>query len=105
MESLLDSVNRTRRGIKWWLVVHTVAMFSIVTIYTAVTLNIQSVSYVDNREFPGIDGVLPPGPLGYQYLTRSKAIGVVPIVMFLLNNWMADGLLVSSMFHSIRHVV
>ena len=85
--------------------VHTMAMFSIVTIYTAVTLNIQSVSYVDNRGFPGVDGVLPPGPLGYQYLTHSKAIGVVPTVMFLLNNWLADGLLVSPVSNSVFHVV
>ena len=60
-------------------------------------LDIQSVSYIDNREFPGNDA-LPPGPLGYQYLIYSKAISIVPNLMFLLNNWLADGLLVSFAF-------
>ena len=65
-------------------------------------LNIQSISYIDNREFPGNDA-LPPGPLGYQYLIYSKAITIVPNLMFLLNNWLADGLLVSSVPNSIFH--
>lgn len=88
-----------RRGIKWILVAHTTAMFSFVTIYTATSLDTLSVSYIDNREFPGLDGLLPPGPLDVIY--TSGAIDVVSNVMFVLNGWLADGLLVSS--HSQLH--
>ena len=95
MEALLNPPDRENRGMKWGLVAHTTAMFSFVTIYTAMTLNIQSISYIDNREFPGVGEVLPPGPLGYQFSIYSKAISIVPNVSFLLNNWLADGLLVS----------
>ena len=96
MGSLLDPVNRARGGIKWGLVVHTVAMFSIVTVYTAITLDIQSISFIDNREYPGssTDSAVPPGPIGYQYLLHSKPIGITPTPMLVLNNWLSDGLLV-----------
>ena len=94
MGALFSPVNR-RKGIKWVLVVHTVAMFSFVTVYTATGLDLQSISYIDNREFPGIDGVLSPGPLGYQFLIYSNVINIVPTLMFQFNNWLADGLLVS----------
>lgn len=95
MGALLDPVNRAREGIKWRLVAHTAAMFSFATIYIATTLEIESISFIDNREFPG-DDVLPPGPFGYQFLIFSKAISILPQVMFFLNNWLADGLLVSA---------
>jgi len=64
-----------------------------VTVFTAMNLNIQSISYIDNREFPGVEGVLPPGPIGYQWSIYSNVLTVVPNLMFLLNNWLADGLL------------
>lgn len=89
MGTLLDPTNRTRGGIKWGLVVHTVAMFSFLTIYTGMNLDLQSISYVDNREFPD-------APLLYQFNISTTAISVVPNVMFPLNQWLADGLLVSS---------
>ena len=97
MEALFSPCYRTRGGVRWGLVAYTVTTFSFVTIFTAMNLDIQSVSYIDNREFPGNDA-LPPGPLGYQYLIYSKAISIVPNLMFLLNNWLADGLLVSFAF-------
>ena len=78
------------RGIKWILVAHTTAMFSFVTIYTATNLNIQSAAYIDNRQVPGA------GPTGYQRLVYTDTVDVVSIVMFVLNAWLADGLLVSS---------
>ena len=85
------------------LIVHTTAMFSFVTIYTVMCLNLQFVSNIDNREFPGADVMFPPGPLGYQFLIYSEAISIVPIAMFLLNGWLADGLLViGSVFNSFR---
>ena len=57
--------------------------------------DIQSISFIDNREFPGVGDTIPPGPLGYQLFIYSKPITIVPNLMFLLNNWLADGLLVS----------
>lgn len=96
MAALIDPIHRRREGVKWGLLSYTVVMFSFVTVFTAMNLNIQSISYIDNREFPGVEGVLPPGPLGYQWFIYSKAITIVPNFMFLLNNWMADGFLVGS---------
>lgn len=92
LTALFSSAYRTRQGVRWGLVAYTMTTFSFVTIFTAMNLDIQSVSYIDNRDFPGNDE-LPPGPLGYQYLVYSKAISIVPNLMFLLNNWLADGLL------------
>jgi hypothetical protein len=60
MAALFNPANRRREGIKWGLVSYTVVMFSFVTVFTAMNLNIQSISYIDNREFPGVEGVLPP---------------------------------------------
>jgi hypothetical protein len=109
MNGLLAPGNRARRGVKWGLVAHTVAMFSFVTIYTAVVLNIQSISFTDNRGFPGRDddsGPLPPGPIGYQLLIHSTPIGILPTPMLVLNNWLIDGLLVStrSLFTRVSNV-
>ena len=68
-------------------------MFSFVTIFTVISLTLQSVVYVDTREFSG-GGMLPPGTLGYVIFLSSKAVGYVPDIFFFLNNWLADGLLV-----------
>ena len=92
MRTLLNPVDHTR-GIRWLLVVHTAAMFSFATIYAAVYLDLLSIFFIDKRGFSSEDG-LPPGPLGYQHFTFSRAISVVPRTMFLLNNWLVDGLLV-----------
>ena len=73
-------------------------MFSVVTIGTAMQFDVRSVSYVDNREYPGVEGVIPSGPIGYQWLISPKATGVIQDVTFALSNWLADGLLVSSLF-------
>jgi len=61
-------------------------------------LNVQSDSFIDNREFPGVPDVLPAGPIGYQYFIYSRPLTIIPNLMFLLNNWLADGLLVGSIF-------
>ena len=94
MGTLLNPTRFARGDIKWGLVAHTVAMFSFVTVFTAANLDLLSVSYIDNREFPGTD-VLPPGPFGYQFFIFSKPINIAPYVMFYLNSCLADGLLVS----------
>lgn len=94
MNALLNPVGRTKGGIKWGLVAHAVAMFSFATIYTAINLDLESVSSVDDREFTG-DGGLFPGPLGYQFFLDSDPIAIAPEVLIFLNGWLADGLLAS----------
>lgn len=95
VSALLNPVNRTKGSIKWGLVAHTVAMFSLFVIPVAAHLSLQSISYVDNRGFPG-GGVYPSGPLGYQYFTDFEAVNAFSRIMFPLNQWLADGLLASS---------
>ena len=98
MAALRNPVYRRDEGIKWWLVSYTVTMFSFVTVYTAMNLQIQSNSFIDNRQ--DIKGWSTPlsGPLKYQYNIRSAVLGLIPSIMFNLNNWLADGLLVCSLF-------
>jgi len=99
--ALLNPVHRRGEGIRWWFVSYTVAMFSFVTVYTAMNLHIQSISFVDNRKdivYPNVTYV-DSGPIEYQLNIRSAALGLIPNTMFNLNNWLADGLLVSSLFY------
>ena len=97
MAALLNPAHRKEEGIKRWLIFYTVAMFSFVTVYTAMNLYIQSNSFIDHRGH--FDDELPlSGPLYYQFRIRVTALGFVPNVMFNLNNWLADGLLVSPLF-------
>ena len=92
--ALFDPANHRREGTKWGLIIYTVLMFSFATIYTGIGSEILSISFVDNREFPGIGDGVPPGPTGYKFFIHPKAITIVSSLMFLLNNWLADGLLV-----------
>jgi len=94
---LLNPANRRRGAVKWGLVSYTLVMFLVATVLTGMGLNLGSISFIDNREFPGVDGVVAPGPLGYQVLINSSALRIVPSFMFLLNYWLADGLLVGSL--------
>ena len=74
-------------------------MFSAATVSTGMNLEILSVSYIDSREFAGVQGApILPGPYGYQLLIAPKAIDIVPNVMFNLSGWLADGLLVGPLF-------
>ena len=100
MVALFNPVNCRRDGTKWGLVSYTVAMFSFATVLTGMTLHIKSISYIDNREFPGVHGVLPPGPHGYQLFIRPTVLSIIPGFFPLLNYWLADGLLVSSSLDS-----
>jgi hypothetical protein len=95
MVALFNPYNHTRTGIRWGLVTHTVAMFLSVTIHTAVTLDLQFISCTSQQEFPG-DGAFP----GYNPIVHS----VIPNVTFQLNQWLVDGLLVSSVLNSIVRV-
>ena len=104
MIALFNPVYRRGQGVKWGLVAFTLVMFSVVTVHTATDLNLLSVSYIDNREFPGVKGVLSPGPPGYRETVYFKAINIIPNLTFPLNNWLADGLLVSPMSRSLAQL-
>ena len=98
LTALFNPVSHRREGVRWGLVSYTVAMFSFVTVLAGMGLNLASISYIDNREYPGdISKSLSPGPLGYQNLIRHTALSIIPNLMFFLNNWLADGLLVGSL--------
>jgi hypothetical protein len=75
-------------------VAFTPAVFSIVTVSTATDLGLLSISYIDDRKFPGSDGGPPPGPLGYSNHIYSTAISNAPRIMFFLNTCLTDGLTV-----------
>ena len=94
MTALIDPLHRRGEGIKWGLVSYTAVTFSVVTILTAMNLNVLSVSYIDNREFPGED-TAPPGPFGYELVMDPKALTIIPNILFILNDLLADSLLVS----------
>jgi len=98
MAALFNPVYRRGEGVKWGFVSYTMIMFSLVTVLIAMDLHIQSICYIDNREFPGGRGGLPPGPHGYMGFVFYEAIGVIPHAAFSLSNWLADGLLVSFLF-------
>ena len=106
MVALLDPVHRRGERVKWGLVSYTMVMFSLVTIGNAVYPYLESISYIDNREFSGIEGVVGPGPLAYQMFVAPIVLQIIPNVSFTLSNWLADGLLVSSLcdLHSLIHV-
>ena len=101
MGSLLNPPDRTRGGIKWALVAHTILMFSFATIYTVGA--IAPSGYIDEREFPGNDES-PPGPFGYELSLYAQPVSALPNSMFYPNQWLADGLLVSSMSTSAPQV-
>ena len=101
MSALLNTVNRRKGGINWGLVAHAVAMFSLMTVYSSVSL---AVAYIDKREYPG-DRTIPPGPVGYQAsIIDSSPTNLASNIMFCLNMWLADGLLVSSVEVSVIQV-
>ena len=80
-------------GIKWGLVVHTVAMFLVATAYIVMTTHIQFMSFVENRQFQASTNGMP-GPVEYQFFIHSKAIVIAPATFLLFNNWLSSGLLV-----------
>ena len=90
MTALFNPAYRRGEGVKWGLVIFTVIMFSLVTVYTATKDHILSICYIDNREFPHY------GPWGYHEAHGYTAIFIVARAAFNLNNWLADGFLVSS---------
>ena len=93
MKTLLNLVDPTRGRIKWGLVAHTTVMFSFVTLFTVIT-NIPP-DYIENREYPG-NKEYPPGPFGYGLSCYADPLGLFISSTFYLNQWLADGILVSS---------
>ena len=98
MIALFSPVNRRREGIRWWFVSYTVLMFSLATVLTGTGLHTQSICYIDNREYPGVEGAIAPGPWGYRFLIRPEALSMTNSIAFLLNYWLADGFLVGALF-------
>ena len=98
MAALFNPAYRRGEPVRWGLVSYTVTMLLLVTIRTTMQLIVQSISYIDNREFPGTENGSLPGPYGYQLLVVPNVINVTQSIVFALSNWLADGLLVSSSF-------
>ena len=94
----MNALHGREGGFKWVLLTHTVAMFSFVTVAIAALLYTLSGSYIDSRGFPGPDSSPWSGPIGYQLYTYHEPLRVIPLVALVLNNWLADGLLVRSVF-------
>ena len=95
MGGLLNPVNGRMRAAKWGLAIHTTVMFVLVTASSVTYIDLKSISFIDKRQFPGIDGEAAPGPLGYSWLVHSDGMGIVSSVLFLSNQCLADGFLVS----------
>jgi len=68
------------------LALYTFVLFSLGTVFVAMNTNLEVLSFIDNREFPG-------GPETYSLSKYSSALAVTPNAAFILANWMADGLL------------
>ena len=102
MAALFDPVHRRGERTKWGLVSYTVLMFLVATAQTATVWYLRVSSYVDNREFPGIEGAISPGPVGYRSFIFSDVPTTVSNSMLFLNGRFADGLLVNSV-HSCVH--
>ena len=91
MTGLFDPVHRRGERVKWGIVSYTVLMFSLATVLIAANFDAFSVSYIDNRQFPG-------GPGAYAVLVLPATLSPVADAMAIVSNWLADGLLVSSLF-------
>ena len=96
MGALFNPVNRMKGATKWGPVAYTAAIFLFASIAVAMESSLQLISQIDNREFPGVDGSLTTGPLGYQVFVQSRPVSVVANLMLPLKQWLADGFLVSS---------
>ena len=99
MATLLRPTDRSREGIRWTLVAHTIALFLFLTIQKGIGFYNLSIEYINIREFPGNDE-FPPGPTGYNGLLDLKAGITLANAMFPLNQWLADGFLVSPILSS-----
>ena len=104
MATLLSPADRSGEGIRWARVVHIVALFLFLTIPFGIGFYRLSIEYINNREFPGND-IFSPGPTGYNDLLQLNAGTTFANAMFPLNQWLADGLLVSPILSSLAALV
>jgi len=73
-----------------FLIGYITAMFVLGTIYVGTTTHATMVSYVYYANFPG-------GPSAYNNLVLFSApIGIINTISYVLANWLADAMLVSS---------
>ena len=98
MAAFFNPVHRRKEGVLWGAASYTVVIFSLVTALAAITLDILSISYIDNREFPGEGTSVPLGPFGHKLVMDPKALTVTPGVIFFWNNLLADSFLVRRLF-------
>ena len=103
MATLLNPANTIRKGVRWALVAHTIALSLFLTIPIGIYVNNLSILYINNREFPGNDE-FPPGPFGYDAQPSAEATNTVYSATFPLNQWLADVLLVSPISNSVTSV-
>ena len=103
MATLLSPAYPIKTGIRWALMAHTVALFFFSTIPLGIHFNNVSIEYINGREFPGNDTFLP-GPIGYGAIFDLQASNPISNAMFPLNQWLADGLLVSSILDLVASV-
>ena len=96
--ALFNPIYRRGEPIKWGFVSYTVIMFSLVTLETAMIFDLRSISYIDNRDYPGGGIIQISGPYGYQFYISLNPISIIPVAVFILSNWLADGHLVGSSF-------
>ena len=100
---LFDPVHRGEERIKWGLVSYTVVMFLLLTVGNVMHPYLHSISYIDNREFPGARGVVGAGPLAYQLFVAPSVLQRFPSISFTLSNWLADGFMVNSVQSAFTH--
>jgi hypothetical protein len=97
MTALLGPTSRMRKGNRWRLVAHTVALFSVETIGFAYSLCLLSAGYINNREFPA-------GPLVHAVPRRDhpELVVIASIINSTIpvNQWLVDGLLVSPVLNT-----
>ena len=104
MGALISPANNMRRSVKWGLAAHITALFVLLSIQVTMDLHAGSIEFVDGRDFPGTDKI-PPGPIGcYIILGSSAAFRTLYKAIFPLNQWLADGPLVSFTLHSAARV-
>ena len=98
MFALFSPVHRRGEPVKWGLVSYTIVIFAVETLLTAMNLHLISIAWIDNREYPGVNGETHPGPVGYQFAIAPKAPSIIANTAFTLSDWLANGLLVGSLF-------
>ena len=94
MGALLSPTHRKHKagGIRWGLVAFTTAMFFFSTTALALNLDVLSYNYIGHRDYLILD---LPGSLGYLG-DNQGAVNIIVLSVTPLNQWLADGLLVSS---------